>query len=283
MMLHGGHLAQESAAPKAAPVDKLGPRPIQDFVGEVRYEVSGLPTSHQPRIDMPILHSKEPKTHSTDWRPGPLVHSVARFHPPTPNAHPTSLFAPETNIIHPGARYVRRSNWREVLIYTDGACSNNGQNNPQAGWAAVYHPSIPNANIQSRLELRGVDGKPYPQTSNRAELRAVLGALEYRHWPGEGFLHIVIATDSEYVVLGMTERLEKWRRTGWKTASGQPVKNRDLWEAIAKKAEDFGKWGTQTQFWLIPRDWNVADALAKEAAAKTEVSGEYAQIHGFLV
>ena len=43
-------------------------------------------------------------------------------------------------------------------------------------------------------------------------------------------LHIFC--DSQYVIKGMTEWLSGWKRKGWKTGSGEPVKNRELWEGL---------------------------------------------------
>jgi len=39
-------------------------------------------------------------------------------------------------------------------------------------------------------------------------------ALEMRYWPGEGFVRIILACDSEYVVLDACERVTKWRGNG---------------------------------------------------------------------
>ena len=39
-------------------------------------------------------------------------------------------------------------------------------------------------------------------------------------------------TDSQYVRQGILEWLRNWIRRGWKTAGGDPVKNRDLWERL---------------------------------------------------
>ncbi|KAJ3504719.1 hypothetical protein NMY22_g17833 [Coprinellus aureogranulatus] len=115
--------------------------------------------------------------------------------------------------------------------------------------------------IRDALPLDGIT-----HTSNRAELRAVIVALSLRVWPGEGFDNIILATDSEYLVLGISERIHKWMQNGWKTSSGGPVKNRDLWEAILEKLRDLESQGCHIQFWLIPRAWNEADKYAKEAA-----------------
>ena len=43
---------------------------------------------------------------------------------------------------------------------------------------------------------------------------------------------MVLHTDSQYVRQGITEWMPAWIRRGWKTAGGDPVKNRDLWERL---------------------------------------------------
>ena len=44
-------------------------------------------------------------------------------------------------------------------------------------------------------------------------------------------------TDSQYVRQGITEWMPNWVRRGWKTAGGDPVKNRDLWERLHAAAQ----------------------------------------------
>jgi ribonuclease HI len=43
---------------------------------------------------------------------------------------------------------------------------------------------------------------------------------------------IRLRLDSQYVQKGITEWMPGWKRKGWKTAAGTPVKNRDLWETL---------------------------------------------------
>jgi len=38
--------------------------------------------------------------------------------------------------------------------------------------------------------------------------------------------------DSDYVRQGITSWIHGWKRKGWRTASGQPVKNVDLWKRL---------------------------------------------------
>ncbi len=106
-----------------------------------------------------------------------------------------------------------------LVLMTDGACLNNGQTNPKAGWAFFQGLSTEGQPrvVTNALEKQGPWGDDAIQTSNRAELRPVIAALSFRNWPGEGFSTAVIATDSEYVVEGSTQWAKTWVRNGWKT------------------------------------------------------------------
>jgi ribonuclease HI len=176
---------------------------------------------------------------------------------------------------------------RKGLIFTDGACLNNGQANPKAGWA-FHHGFLSSgqpALAAGRLEKKGPfdsdESEDRAQTSNRAELRAVIAVLGFRHWPGEGFESLVIATDSSYVVEGATKWAKGWVKHGWKTRNGENVKNKDLWEALLGAVEDAKAKGFAVHLWQIPRELNtVADAAAKEAAETQEAPNEWAKIFG---
>jgi ribonuclease HI len=104
----------------------------------------------------------------------------------------------------------------KVDIWTDGACSGNPG---PGGWGAVLK-----AGGVTR-ELSGGDGDT---TNNRMELLAAIRALEALKRPCTVELH----TDSEYLKNGITSWLAGWKRNGWRTASKQPVKNIDLWQAL---------------------------------------------------
>lgn len=122
------------------------------------------------------------------------------------------------------------------------------------------------------------------QSSNRAELRAIIAALTLRHWPGEGFQTVVIATDSEYVVDGATKWVKTWTQNGWKTAKKEPVKNKDLWEKLLGLCEKARANGLAVQFWAIPREWNtLVDAEAKKAAAEAEAPASWEEVHGLAM
>lgn len=103
-----------------------------------------------------------------------------------------------------------------VEIYTDGACLGNPG---PGGWAAIMR--------YSEHEKELVGGEP-DTTNNRMEMMAALVALEALRRPCEVDLY----TDSQYLRQGMTEWLANWKRRGWRTASGGPVKNQDLWQRL---------------------------------------------------
>lgn len=103
-----------------------------------------------------------------------------------------------------------------VEIYTDGACKGNPGT---GGWGALLISG------QHEKELFGGEADT---TNNRMELMAVIQALAALKRPCKIILH----TDSQYVLKGITEWIEGWKAKGWKTASKAPVKNVDLWQAL---------------------------------------------------
>lgn len=106
-----------------------------------------------------------------------------------------------------------------IHIYTDGGC----RGNPGVGaWAFV---------IETEAGRRHQSGFASHTTNNIMELTAAIQALETVRDAGErGAIHIHI--DSQYVLKGITEWMAGWKKKGWRTASGDPVKNRELWEKL---------------------------------------------------
>lgn len=109
-------------------------------------------------------------------------------------------------------------------LVTDGACSGNGTEASRGGWAAI---------------LTGPDGAEtvltggeFPTTNNRMELTAALEGLAAAPEGSD----VELVTDSGYVANALSQGwLEGWSRRGWRTASKQPVANRDLWERMLRE------------------------------------------------
>jgi len=110
-----------------------------------------------------------------------------------------------------------RPNPGEAVVWTDGACSGNPG---PGGWAAiVVGPDGGNT------ELSGCE--PHT-TNNRMEYTAALEGLRSLP-PGS---RACIVTDSRLMIDSMTKWLAAWKRRGWRTSGGDPVKNQDLVRAL---------------------------------------------------
>jgi ribonuclease HI len=196
-----------------------------------------------------------------------------RFFPPNHDDPPQTFFPPSTRAgVGPRVqRYVDRTNSNQFLIYTDGSCLDNGMASGRAGCSFIFRPSAQTPQdrncVRFPLEREGPTGELHPQTNNRAELRAVIAALQYRNWPQDGFDSLVIATDSEYLVMGITCWVSRWLRNGWRSNAGALIMNRDLWELLLDLLEWWDENSLRVQFWGIPRAWNTdADYHARLAA-----------------
>ena len=139
---------------------------------------------------------------------------------------------------------------KQVEIHTDGACLGNPG---PGGWAALLRHG------GTERELVGGEADT---TNNRMELMAAIAALEALKTSCEVTLH----TDSQYVKKGIGEWLPNWIRRGWKTAGGDPVKNRDLWERLsAANTRHQVQWRWVRGHSGHPENERV-DALARAAA-----------------
>ena len=103
-----------------------------------------------------------------------------------------------------------------VEIHTDGACLGNPG---PGGWGAL---------LRCRGRERELGGGEAQTTNNRMELMAAIMALEALTESCDVVLH----TDSQYVRQGITLWMPNWVRRNWRTAGGDAVKHRDLWERL---------------------------------------------------
>ena len=110
----------------------------------------------------------------------------------------------------------------DVEIYCDGACRGNPG---PGGWGALLR----NGKNEKRLY-----GFAPATTNNRMELSGAIEALRALNKP----CSVVLWTDSQYVMKGMTEWITGWKRKGWKTADNKPVKNADLWQRLELAAAE---------------------------------------------
>ena len=133
-----------------------------------------------------------------------------------------------------------------VEIYTDGACRGNPG---PGGWGVVLISG------RRRKTMHGGDAET---TNNRMELTAAIEALNALRKSR----HVILHTDSKYVMDGINDWLPRWKQRGWKTAKKKPVKNQDLWMALDAAVDRHDI----TWKWVRGHDGNAgneeADALA---------------------
>jgi ribonuclease HI len=136
-------------------------------------------------------------------------------------------------------------------VYTDGSCLGNPG---PGGWGVV----------SDIYKLCG--GQPNT-TSNRMEMMGVAKALEESL--RREYFEVCIYTDSNYVKQGITQWIHKWKKNGWRTSSGNDVKNKDLWieiDTLRNQLKDV-QWK-----WVKAHNGNPlneeVDKLARDSAKK---------------
>lgn len=126
-----------------------------------------------------------------------------------------------------------------MLIAIDGACKRNGQPDCSSSGVAWIQTEDGQFLFKSKFETRS--------TNQRGEINGLLEALKFsvattlELSKGKATEDIIIITDSEYihntVALGW---YEKWRRNHWIGATGETVKNADMWQEVAKLLDQLG-------------------------------------------
>lgn len=104
----------------------------------------------------------------------------------------------------------------KTIIYTDG--SSRGNPGP-GGWGAI---------VVSSATVTELGGYEAHTTNNRMELLSVIEALNSI----SSHDSIVLYSDSQYVIKGMTEWIQGWQTKGWRNSQKKAVLNRDLWERL---------------------------------------------------
>lgn len=150
-------------------------------------------------------------------------------------------------------------------IFADGACL--GNPGPGGYGAIIKRP-------QGAREISGCEPET---TNNRMELTAVIEALRQLERPS----NIVVVTDSNYVVQGMTEWLPGWIKRQWRNSRKKPVLNKDLWEILADLSRPHQiEWQWVKGHQGHPEN-ERCDHLAKKAAerceSKSRVAGDVSE------
>ena len=145
---------------------------------------------------------------------------------------------------------------KKVSLVTDGSCLSNPGG--PGGWACVLRFG------GEKRELFGFD--PHT-TNNRMELMAAIQGLLALKEPCE----VEVTTDSEYVYLGMTKRIDKWKQRQW-WRKNVPVPNAYLWMELDEDASLHETRWVWTRSHADHEDNVRCDWLARNAAATQQSS-----------
>ena len=105
----------------------------------------------------------------------------------------------------------------KIIIYTDGACSGNPG---PGGWGAI---------LMYKGAKKEISGGKKDTTNNIMEITAVIEGLKQLKKQSE----VQVYSDSSYVVNTFKQGwIYNWMKKGWRTASGEPVKNKELWQEL---------------------------------------------------
>ncbi|XP_072045296.1 ribonuclease H1-like isoform X2 [Amphiura filiformis] len=141
-----------------------------------------------------------------------------------------------------------------VVVYTDGACSFNGQKGARAGIGVYWGNKHPD-NVSQRLKGR--------QTNQRAEIMAAVYAIEKAG--SKGIPKITLYTDSKYTINCITKWMAKWKTNGWQTVNNKDVHNKTDLVRLDRACQN-----VDVQWEYVPGHQNVA---GNEAADKLATSG----------
>ncbi len=126
-----------------------------------------------------------------------------------------------------------KSEGARFIIVSDGACR---RNPGPGGWGLIL--------ITPGDEVFEFGAAEDATTNNRMELMGFYRGLQEIYKRMKDFPEckiIQVISDSKYVLENAAKFVDYWRRNDWKTGSGSDVKNRDIWEKIAKGLDEFKK------------------------------------------
>lgn len=108
----------------------------------------------------------------------------------------------------------------EILIYCDGASRNNGKENSIGGWGAI---------LIYGTHKKEIYGAEIGATNNQMELTGMIKSLECIKTTN---IPIKIMCDSAYVVNGINQWVNSWKKRGWKKGDGKTPENIELWKRL---------------------------------------------------
>ncbi len=135
-------------------------------------------------------------------------------------------------------------------VFTGVSCL--GQTGP-GGWAVV---------VRAGEAVQELSGREVQTSANRLHLLAAAKGLEAV--PAGSRVHLY--TPSDYAAQGAQQWVKTWAAQGWRTKDGQPVKHREIWQALVAAGEAHHVEWHCLKGEVRPAESQRADELARQAA-----------------
>jgi ribonuclease HI len=150
----------------------------------------------------------------------------------------------------------------EIIAFCDGGCRNNQDENNVGGWGVV---------LQYGKHERELYGGKRNTTNNQMELTGAIEALNAIHTTN---IPVSMHCDSAYVVNGMNQWVEGWKKKGWKKGDGKNPENLELWKELYQLSNN-----QENIKWVKVRGHagnelnELADTLANKGMDEVEENG----------
>lgn len=118
-------------------------------------------------------------------------------------------------------------NMDNIYVYCDGGCRGNQFDDNIGGWGVV---------LVYKEYVKEFYGNEVNTTNNKMELTSCIKALKVIK---DKTIPIVVTMDSQYVIKGINEWIYGWLKKKWKTSTGKPVENKELWQELLDLKRQF--------------------------------------------
>jgi ribonuclease HI len=163
-----------------------------------------------------------------------------------------------------------------AIIHLDESCLGNGREGDNPGGAG----GLIEVRTRSGIQRRDFNLCEPATTNNRMALAGAARALQLLS-AKDRRLHVLMISDSQYLVRGISEWVPGWIARNW-TRKGGPIENLELWKAlVAAERKHRVRWHWVRGLAGHPKN-EYANDLAVEAA-RTQVAHPNAVESGFPV
>jgi ribonuclease HI len=145
-----------------------------------------------------------------------------------------------------------------AVLHLDESCLGNGRTGATPGGAG----GLIEVRAGSRIQRRDFYISAPDTTNNRMALAGAIAALQLLAAKGRR-LHVLVVSDSEYLIKGMREWVPGWIARGWRRKGGE-IENLELWRVLVDSARRHEVQWT----WVRGHRGHVKNEYANDLAVK---------------